>query len=76
MERLTKRTRNCKYFATQKVIEYLKSIEYTIESHADYNFDSNIPIFTILICVFDRIEYFKIACESALNQTYENVVIL
>ena len=76
MEILSERTRNCKHFATQKAIEYLKSIEYTIESHADYNFDSNIPIFTILICVFDRIEYFKKACESALNQTYENVEII
>ena len=76
MERLSERTRNCKYFATQKAIEYLKSIEYTYESHADYNFDSNIPIFTIIICVFDRIEYFKKACKSALNQTYENVEII
>ena len=76
MEKLSERSRNCKYFATQKAIEYLKSIEYTIESHADYNFDSHTPIFTILICVFDRVEFFTIACESALNQTYENVEII
>lgn len=34
------------------------------------------PLVTVIIPIFNRLEYFKLALESALNQTYKKIEVI
>ena len=77
LEKFAPRVFDSKHPATIRRIDYLKKVEYEVIGHRATTLNTQKPIFTILLTLFDgNPEFIRFSLNSVLSQTYENTEII